>query len=286
MLSLEPCIDVVKFDFSKIGDSDPVTRRLTEYPNHAAARQKLGRLVSLPMRVSYLELAMDVWGAKDQALQFIADMLINLAAIRADTPVRAAHKIGQYSSGKPVIHTDWLKSAEELIAALKAGATVYAGNQRASKLHGNEVSPISFRLYWKCTDGMEDGLPKPLASHEHRARFEVCIQDEALAVIGLGRVSDWASWEVWQPAFACKLFAQRLPDRTKQLYRMPSLLCGAKRKEMTPEEARSYRQDMRKKTGKDAKPRKHLTPADTQRNTQLRNALKRLGRSLHAVGQT
>lgn len=285
VLELKPCIDVVKFVFMQDGDQEPINRKLTDYPSHAVARGQLGRCVNHPMRVSYLELAMDVWGAREHALQFVADMLINHAAIRAGMPVRAILEVCRSASGRRVTEVAWLKAAEDVIASLQAGATICVGNQRADKRFGNEVSPFSLRLYWKCTDGIEDGLPKPLPPHEHRARFEVCIQNEALAEVGLDQVKDWASWEAWQPTAATRLFAQRLPLEQRLRGGKKPILCGAIRREKTPADVRSYREHKRGVTGKDVKPRKHLTPADTHLNTRLRNALKRLGRALRAVSQ-
>lgn len=285
VLELKPCIDVVKFAFTQHNKPEPIVRKITDYPSHAVARAQLGPCVSQSMQVSYLELAMDVWGPKEQALLFIADMLINNAAIMSHTPVRAVSLRSRTASGRPLPEVDFLSTAEGVIASLQAGATICIGNQRPDKRYGNEVSPFSLRLYWKCTDGQENGLPKPLPAHEHRARFEVCIQGEALAEIGLDQVKDWAGWEAWQPTVATKFFAQRLPLAQRLPGGQRAILCGAARQPMTAEEVNSYRDWMRKKTGRDTKPRKHLTPADARLNTRFRNALKRLGRELHAVNK-
>jgi prophage regulatory protein len=285
VLELKPCIDVVRFAFTQHNKAGPIVRKITDYPSHADARAQLGRCVNHPMRVSYLELAMDVWGPKEQALRFIADMLINHAAIMSHTPVRAVSLRSRTASGRPLPEVDFLSTAEGVIASLQAGATICIGNQRPDKRYGNEVSPFSLRLYWKCTDGQKRGLAKPLPAHEHRARFEVCIQDEALAEIGLDQVKNWAGWEAWQPTAATKFFAQRLPLAQHLPGGQRTILCGAARQPMTAAEVNSYRDWMRKKTGRDTKPRKHLTPADAWLNTRFRNALKRLGRELHAVSK-
>lgn len=285
VLELKPCIDVVKFDFTQHNKPEPIVRKITNYPNHTDARAQLGRCLNHPMRVSYLELAMDAWGPKEQALRFIADMLINHAATMSKTPVRFVSSLSCTASGKPLLDKGFLSTAESVIASLLAGATIYAGNQRNSALHCNQVSPFSLRLYWKSTDGQENGLPKPLPAHKHRARFEVCIQEEALAEIGLDQVKDWAGWEAWQPTAATKFFAQRLPLAQCLPGGQRAVLCGAARQPMTAAEVNGYRDWMRKKTGRDTKPRKHLTPADARLNTRIRNALKRLGRELHAVSK-
>ncbi len=285
VLELKPCIDVVKFAFTQHNKPEPIVRKITDYPSHAVARAQLGPCLSQSMRVSYLELAMDVWGPKEQALLFIADMLINNAAIMSHTPVRAVSLRSRTASGKPLLDNGFLSTAESVIASLLAGATICVGNQRPDKRYGNQVSPFSLRLYWKCTDGQENGLPKPLPAHEHRARFEVCIQGEALAEIGLDQVKDWAGWEAWQPTAATKFFAQRLPLAQHLPGGQRTILCGAARQPMTAAEVNSYRDWMRKKTGRNIKPRKHLTPADARLNTRFRNALKRLGRELHAVSK-
>lgn len=283
VLELKPCIDVVKFAFMQDGKPEPIGRKITDYPGHARARMQVGRCVNLPMSVSYLELAMDVWGEREQALRFIADMLINHAAIMSDTPVRAISLLSRTATGLPVFEKSFLSTAEHVIASLLAGATIYAGNQRNSERHCNQISPFSLRLYWKCTDRQKNGLAKPLPAHEHRARFEVCILGEALAEIGLDRVKDWAGWEAWRLTAATKLFAQRLPIKCRVLGVSQLILSGAARRQMTPKEVSGYRASMLKKTGKDIKPRKHLSPADTKLNTRLRNALKRLDRALRVV---
>lgn len=285
VLELKPCIDVVTFAFTH--DDKPSVCKIWDYTSHAMTRAqaRLRRFVNKPMRVSYLELAMDVWGPREQALRFIADMLINHAAIMSHTPVRAVSLRSRTASGMPVFEKSFLSTAENVIASLQAGATIYVGNQRSDKRYGNEVSPFSLRLYWKCTDGQKKGLPKPLPADEHRARFEVCIQGEALAEIGLDQIKDWASWEAWQPTAATKFFAQRLPLAQRLPGGKRAILCGATRRQMTAKEVSGYRKSMLKKTGRDIKPRKHLTPADTRLNTRFRNALKRLGRELHAVSK-
>lgn len=94
-------------------------------------------------------------------------------------------------------------SKEQMLNGLRLGGTLYMGNQRPR--YGSPPSPISYRAYWKATDGQKDNLPIPLPPELHRGRFEVTLQNTGLPI------STWEEWVAFDVLSLAKHFAQQIP---------------------------------------------------------------------------
>jgi len=278
-------------------DERPAGKRITNYTTHEQVFREViqpalsDRKAGLPVQVKgirpdYIEIALDVWGDKDKALAFVAELVANsklpLPEVRAFLPFKAQREHARRKGeARPLAYRD------EILETLQAGGSVYMGDQRS--WCGRNPSPVSVRAYWKETDGQTKGEAKILPSKEHRARFEIIIQTpEGLSSVGLpqSELTDWASWTSWGVTKASKHFAQLIPEADP----MSRLAClGSKTairpgKRMDDSKAKSDRGARRKKTGKPTYIRAFKGRANSDLNRVILNALKVLDRQLKKQG--
>lgn len=275
------------------GDKRPAGKRITDYKTHAQVFEeviqsaltdhKAGRIPEVKgIRPDYIEIALDIWGDKGEALAFLAELVANsklpLPEVRAFLPFKAqrehARKKGEARA---------LTYRNEILETLQAGGSVYMGDHR--RWGGRTPSPVSVTAYWKETDGQENGEATDLPPEQHRARFEIIIQTpEGLAGVGLppSGLTDWQAWTSWNVTKVAKHFAQLIPEADPTpflacLDNKPTVRPG---KRMDDSKAKSDRGARRKKTGKATYRRAFKGKANSELNRVILDALKVLDRQL------
>ncbi|MFK7088631.1 hypothetical protein AAFM71_07420 [Chromobacterium violaceum] len=231
---LEFVVDVVDVEAFQDGNENGQLIRITDYTNHPdVERRYIEKKRSKGFDkfiLKKIEVSFDVWGVKQLVLPFLVDLVANCKSSLGD--VRYVFSAGNCGNGKPFLHTEWPMSKEQMLNGLRLGGTLYMGNQRSR--YGNPPSPISYRAYWKTTDGQKDNLPIPLPPELHRGRFEVTLQNTGLPI------RTWEEWVAFDVLSLAKHFAQQIPGE-RSIPGIRGLVRPGRRREMGHAEARDFR---------------------------------------------
>lgn len=287
-LRLKAELDRADFDIFDADGSQIPGKRITHYQTHEQAfRDKIQSVMTdkaIIIKPALVEIALDIWGDREEVLPFLADMVAN-----SKLSLRETRGFLPYAKEmrRPKCKGETIKLTHraQLLETLQAGGTLYLGNQR--NWGGCKRSPVSVRAYWKMTDGQEDDKATDLELKDHRGRFEIVIQRDGLTAAKLSDITDWQSWTGWGVTKAAKHFAQLVPDADPAI---KALGCrtyrprpGARRDTVTEagkhntNALRAYR---RQKTGSNTAPRLFSGRSNLTLNRAILDALKVLDRRL------
>lgn len=263
-LKLISCIDVLNFEIFAADGSKIYGKHVTDYQTHGQVNQSLlaeHGTTGEKMAISLLEVSLDVQGDREAAIRLISDLVVN-CTLPEDLSIRAYVPFATTGHAKKIGDTYDIHKADQVLAVLLKGGSIYIGNQRNWACR--KVSPVSVRAYWKATDSGKDLPPE-----EHRARFEVTIQGEGFSQVKLDTLTSWPAWTQWRVTNCAKLFGQRLPGKNRTTPRNGAAL------DQQGVKAADYRKASRE-NGTDKRRKKHKTPANSALNEKIRGTLAAL----------